>query len=569
MIARIRNRSCQFAHGEDGALLVFFAMCCAAIFLIAALSFDLGKRASTQSELQSFADSVALAAAAELDGMPGAIDRAQTAADQLIRDTVTFGEGSLILSGASDYTISFFADLPTNEAAWNAALDVSLAENDLIARFARIEVNPVRVDWSFARILGVFSTAPLPDDTVRAEATGGFTAQACDVTSVFFCMPPAESGVDLDGIWDPANHIGDAIKLDAASGGPSNWQPGSMGFIDASGATDIASPCYGETGISLNNCLLNVVTRRTQCLENGALAFRNGHVFGVSDLFFNTRMDMYRASYTDLQNDPYFPNAPVVTKGYDASSTCGPGAATEVADATGFLPDDDMSLCANDRCGDGDWSDARLEYVDRNYSVDPTTIGTAEPVERITVLGNEYHIDDPFRPGDATNPRKVEYVDFPVILAGASRWNYYNAEVASVYFEEPAAAYLGNTVDLTGASSALRATPIDLLVDMLAEDGSVIPRLGSSLPQCAPDNTSLDPRRRAFIAAAVDCDTAPINGPPTGRATWFVELFVLDAAEGPGSEELYFDVEVISPGLQNSGRSHTNGTFRNHVQLYR
>ena len=569
MFGGLKKRVYRFVQAEHGALLVFFAMCCAAIFLVAALSFDLGRRASTHAELQTFADNVALAAAGELDGRPEAMRRARRAASRLIRERVTFAQDDRILGGSSDFDISFYAALPTNEGNWDTALDTSNDAHDFLAKFARVEVDPVRVEWSFARVLSVFSSAPLPSEQMSAEATSGFSALACDVTPVFFCMPPAESGVDTDGIWDPANHIGDAIKLVTTSGSLANWTPGSMGFINASGATDLASPCFGRNGTSLYNCLLNVSTRRTQCFENGALALQDGEVNGISDWFFNTRMDVYEGGYTAFRNfpDTAFPVAPIVTKRFDASTTCGPSAGTVVDNASDFLPDDDMSLCAGNRCGNGDWAEARLLYVDRNYSVDDLTFGTVEAAERITVLGNEYHIDDPFRPGDGTNPRKAEYTGYPVVPAGASRWNYYNAEVASAYFDDPASAYLGDTVDLSGAST-LRASPIDLL-DVLASDGSIIPRSGSSLPQCVTTNTSLDPRRRAFIAAAVDCSTAPINGPPTGRAAWFVELFVLDVADGPGPGELFFHTEVISGGLQNSGQTHTNGTFRNLVQLFR
>ena len=568
MIGGLKRRIRRFVRGEKGALLVFFAMCCAAIFLIAALSFDLGKRASTQSELQSFADNVALAAAGELDGMPGALDRAQTAADQLIRDRVTFGEGNRLLAGAGDFNLSFYASLPTNEAAWSTELDASLSGNDVLARFARVEVNPVQVEWSFARILNVFSSAPLPSEDVAAEATAGYSAMACDVTPVFFCMPPAESGVDTDGIWDPANHIGDTLKLVTTSGDIANWGPGSMGFFDIDGATDTASRCFGESGADLYNCLMTVSSRRSQCVENGTLALQDGEVPGITHRYFNVRMDRYIRGYRYLIRDPAFPAAPIVTKPWAAGSTCGGLGGIPITDATDFLPDDNMSFCPDNRCGDGDWTAARMLYVDINYSVDDLTIGTIEAAERITVLGAEYHIDDPFRPGDATNPRRAEYADYPVVPAGAMRWNYYNAEIAAAYFDEPAAAYLGDTVDLSGASSALRNDPIDLL-EVLRPDGTIVARQGSSLPQCAR-NTTIEPRRRAFVAAAVDCNAQPINGPAIGRATWFVELFILDVADGGNvNGDLSFHVEVISPGLQNAGQSLTNGTFRNLAQLFR
>ena len=72
---------------ERGALLVFVAVAIVALLGLIALSFDLGRMASTQTELQSFADNVALAAAGELDGKEDSIERATRAANNLITDT--------------------------------------------------------------------------------------------------------------------------------------------------------------------------------------------------------------------------------------------------------------------------------------------------------------------------------------------------------------------------------------------------------------------------------------------------------------------------------------------------
>ena len=581
-----RSSMDRFCAGERGAMLVFFAMSCAAIFVVAALSFDLGKRATTQTELQSFADNVALAAAGELDGMPDAILRAETAAQLLIEDQTTFGLGDGVLAGPEDFTISFHATLPTNEAAFNAPLDLS-ADSDRIARFARVEVTPVIVEWSFARILSVFSSAALPSENVTAEATAGFSAMACDVAPVFFCMPPAESGVDTQGIWDPANHIGDGIRLVTTEGDLSNWVPGSLGFLDVTGRVDNASACSGESGVNLYNCLITVTATRSQCLENGGLRLQDGLPPGVvSNLLFNARMDEFRSQFSGIINNPDFTAAPIVTRAVEAGSTCSPSGVVPTTEAAG-LPHDDCfgnGSCPSARIGNGDWSEGRLEYVDANYSTDPENIGTVEAAERVTVLGGEYHIDDPFRPGDTANPRPTDYDDYPIVLAGETRWNYYNAEVAASYFSDPTAAYFNGEVDVSGASSSLRPAPLDLLdVDLLVpseddddgddegeeEEPEFRQRLASSLPQCTSE-VSLDPRRRAIIAAAVDCGTEPLNGGFEARATWFVELFVLDVADNSiGSNGITVDTEVISPGLQNTGASLVNGTFRNLVQLFR
>ncbi len=579
----LRTLLIRFSATERGAMLVFFAMSCAAIFVVAALSFDLGKRAATQTELQSFADNVALAAAGELDGMPDAIFRAQTAAQELIQDRTTFGAGDRILAGEEDYLLTFYATLPTNEEIFSTPLNIS-AENDRIARFARVAVNPVVVEWSFARILNTFSSIALPSQNVMAQATAGYSAIACDVAPVFFCMPPPDSGVDTQGIWDPANHIGDSIQLVTTQGDPSDWTPGSMGFIDISGQVDNASACSGINGVNLYNCLITVAATRTQCLQNGALRLQDGLVPGVSNLLFNARMDDFKSAFRGAINDPDFSSAPIVTKPFEAGSTCSPGGGTSTTEASDLPRDDcfENGTCSSPRVGDGNWSEARLSYVDANYSTASEHIGTVDATERIIVSGAEYHIDDPFRPGNGDNPRPSQYDDFPIVVAGDTRWSYYNAEVAASYFSDPVAAYGNGEVDFSGASSTLRSTPIDLLdIDLVVpavddgddtngiEEDTIRQRLASGLPQCTSE-VSLDPRRRALIAAAVDCGSEPLNGGFNARATWFVELFLLDVADNSsGFNGISVNAEIISEGLQNSGASLTNGTFRNLVQLFR
>ena len=66
----------KFAKDEEGTILVFVGICMVVIMGMAALTFDLGRLASTQTDLQAYTDHVALAAAGELDGNADAITRA-------------------------------------------------------------------------------------------------------------------------------------------------------------------------------------------------------------------------------------------------------------------------------------------------------------------------------------------------------------------------------------------------------------------------------------------------------------------------------------------------------------
>ena len=595
----------RFRREDDGALLVFFAICSAGIFLIAALSFDIGRRASTQTDLQSFADNVALAAAGELNGLPGAMSRARRAADELISDSTRFSRTSdeNSLGGLSDFELTFYRTLPNNEASWAEPLsfDVSAVQNpnDTLARFVRIEVNPVDVEWQFANLLGIFSSDPLPDEAVAAEATAGYTTIVCDIAPIFFCMPPALSEDAAQGspIWDPANHLGSTILL--REGGGTSWRPGSFGYLDVIGTgaenakTDPVSPCFGiAEPTELYECLLASVSPGTMCFESGGLGFRRARGSGIRPAALNTKFDIYDALASGNQGDDRFRPAPVVTKRHAEGDTCSPGGsgAPNPDSYTTDLPGDDCFYSAPytgcgrfggggnpPRTGDGDWSEGRLNYVDANYSLDFESVNVVLPEEVV----DGYHLDDPFRPAVTGHARKAEYISYPVVPNGAWRWNYYNAEVAAAHFANPTAAYdaaIGE-VDVT---EALSASPTDLIPDFAPIAGDdpdnppdPIERLGTSLPHCAADE-SIDPRRRTIVAAVVDCgaNAGLLNGSTTtGTATWFVELFLPsvvgenDGVPSTSSDDFY--VEVISGGLQNGSPSLADGAYRNLVQLYR
>ena len=586
----------RFRSKEDGALLVFFALCCAAIFLIAALSFDLGKRASTQTELQSFADNVALAAAGELDGQANAIIRAQTAANQLIVDEMTFGTGDIVLSGSSDFTLAFYRDLPDNEAAWAAPLDQSDRANDALARFVRVQVNPVQVEWSFANLLTLFSSNPLPNENVAAEATGGYTSLACDIAPVFFCMP--------DSNWNPGDHQGETILL-RSGGNSAGWGPGNFGFLDVINMldydiTDVAGPCEGLNGAPLYNCLIGAESAVTYCFANGQLELLPGQRNGISPSVLNTKFDMFNATNQGEETNPAFRPAPIVTKAYEENSTCAQQAEIDITDTTDFLPDDCFdngnpgNLCGAYngvvRYGNGDWLDARLEYVDRNYSVDLLSIGTVNPSEIVMIGGQNYHVDDPFRPEgpNGTNPRPPQYADYPSLDNTKWRWNYYNAEVAAAHFTSPDTVYNSGTGEINQAAiigGPFRPTPLDLVQVLDPADpdnasapfnGATLSRSGSSLPHCAHVGTdlqySLNPRRRTIVSAVVDCGDPNnnMNGSGTATARYFVEVFLQSVSGGTttnGDFDIY--VEPISEPLFVGDPSHANGVFRNLVQLYR
>lgn len=69
---------------QQGAYLAMMAVLIVVLIGIAALVLDLGRVLTLRADMQAAADAAALAAAVELDGKPGAIDRARSAARFLI-----------------------------------------------------------------------------------------------------------------------------------------------------------------------------------------------------------------------------------------------------------------------------------------------------------------------------------------------------------------------------------------------------------------------------------------------------------------------------------------------------
>lgn len=347
-----------FQQDEDGAILVFWAVSIAVILGIVALSFDFGRMAATQSELQSYADSVALAAAGELDGRPDAITRATGAASNLISDTQTFGSGSNTLSGSSDYTLSYYSTLPASDQSSVAGGVTTVAAN---ARYVRVVSTPQIVNFTFANAFnGLTGNAPA-NNQVGAVAIAGFTQYACDITPLMFCLPNVN--------YKASAHVGDLILLRSGGGGSSAWGPGDFGFLDpAKINVDPNGPCAGKNGVQLDACLIGAIGSITQCFQQRGVDTEPGQKVGIEDAIFNVRFDIYKAIMNGKKNNPLYAPAPNVIKGIvpNGGGQCVGGNPQQSPDTKGLPHDDCFPGCG--RFGDGDWTAGRSTYVNWNYA---------------------------------------------------------------------------------------------------------------------------------------------------------------------------------------------------------
>ena len=367
----------RFLACRKGGILVFFAMAMAIFFGFTALSFDIGRVAATQSELQSFADSVALAAAGELDGGADATVRAQGAAENLITDSQTFGGDDQDLDEL-DWTLSFHSALPDNDQDAIA----SIATDPTEAVYARVVVSEHAVGMNFASAFAALTDNAAPEASVAAEAVAGFTRYACDITPMFFCLPQGEP-------FEADKKVGEMILLRAGGGG-AGWGPGNFGWLNTADAA-VGGPCEGlSSDVKRTECQLAATRNRAGCFLQGGVVTKPGQNEGQFSPALNARFDIYEANSSMLDN-PLFAPAPNIVQGRVISRDKNKCEVTEYDDALppetvplpwddcfGGSSDPDVNTCGPDklpsRFGDGniDWE----TYLNVNHGgVDPTGTG--------------------------------------------------------------------------------------------------------------------------------------------------------------------------------------------------
>ncbi|WP_417208464.1 TadE/TadG family type IV pilus assembly protein [Antarctobacter sp.] len=345
----------RFRNDERGSILLPSAVALVLMLGMVGFILDFGRRASTQTELQNFADSISLAAAAELDGRADAILRARHAAATLIQDRQSFAQGARALGAVDIAETTFYR---ADETGGFSRDPVFETESPHSARFVAVRLVERSVIAGLSGVYRRINGNTSDDGTVGAFAAAGFYLEACNVTPVAMCLP------SLD--FDASTSIGQTLTLDTEIT-INGLGPGQIGLVDTlTDALDGLSICAGLLGNSLDACLLAAREPETACFGQGGLKI-SVDLEGTELLnAVNTRFGQFGGLAGDLLGNPDFAGAPSVLTGLtDSGGLCLP-LGTAAGDFS--LPGDDCMVgggCSIQ--GDGNWQAGRLAYVDAHY----------------------------------------------------------------------------------------------------------------------------------------------------------------------------------------------------------
>ncbi len=345
----------RFWRDESGVAVILVAVMLPVIIGFALLAIDMSRANNLHNDLQKGADAFALAAAAELDGGPDAITRANRALANLVDNTQRFSTtGVQTLLTSAGITTRFLHTLPVNDWAvnWEADATASVTTDPLQARFVEVTVSPT----GFAAIFPAsFISNTLSNNfNIGAKAVAGFGSAVCNFTPVFICNPYEGSpgGITLAQAVAERQYRRRLIELRSVGGG-SSYFPGNFGFLDSPGAN-------GARGLAE----MIASSRPRSCYSSAGVDTKTGQNSGPVKGAFNLRFGIQEPGTGSYNSAEYGP-AQNVRKGAvrtsgNANQCPSSNQLTFGAPNQGLPPDpcftSNTCTLMGGRMGDGNWN---------------------------------------------------------------------------------------------------------------------------------------------------------------------------------------------------------------------
>jgi Flp pilus assembly protein TadG len=379
----------SLARDSGGAVAIYIAIAAPVMLGVGALSMDLGRLMTLNTELQGAADAAALAGARELDRFPGAMAKASAAAVGAITNSQTFatdGGGKQVLIDATPCAdppvapcMRFLKSLPADDGDPITAANVTTIDAE--ARFIDVHVGARSITNILVRIVGGPGTA-----STSAAAVAGNDQVVCKIPPMFMCNPSEGAGnTDLQLPVDINALEGRQLELFHQGGGGS-LTPGNFGLLCPTG-TEGATNCGGS---AVKDALASTTGT---CISLELTTTKTGVTLEMVRTGINARFDYWTPQAKDTGNDRWrdrdeFMPAANVTQGGDAPAGAGGGQATceysaiDPAEGMGQPRDqchidDNCNYSGNSRIGDGNWD--HLEYFRINHGCNQSTNPTCKP----------------------------------------------------------------------------------------------------------------------------------------------------------------------------------------------
>jgi hypothetical protein len=287
-------------------ILPYVTLMLVVIVGVAVLALDGARYMSLQTQLQSGADALALAGAAELDRLPDSEMRAIRAINSLLANRTLFGSRANVEVSR----VTFFTQLPASDARPMA--EAIAATSPTNARFVSVTVRPVRLQTILPASLFGGANAV----SAGASAVAGFDQVVCQVPPIYVCNPYEREGMDYDSA---TQSLRDALASPAVrrrliqlrQRGNSNepYLPADFGFLDA--------PTLPAGADALVDALGHA--RPAACFLQNGVTFRPTEKIEIAD-GIDVRFDIYEGKMTAQKNNPDYRPSVNVRKGFIGGS---------------------------------------------------------------------------------------------------------------------------------------------------------------------------------------------------------------------------------------------------------
>lgn len=371
----------RFLQDESAAVGPMYALALFGLIIVAGAGWDYSRMMTMDSELQNAADQAALAAATQLDGSEGAMQRARDAANTYLATSTSewVNETRLSTDAAgrpiTSLTFNFYDGY--DRASDTFGTEITDDDDGENATVVLVTVNPRATKFYLTAIGGLLSSGG-----IAANAVAGLDTAVCKVPPLMFCAPSANFP-NID-IATGATDIGKGIQLHPRANEADPWASGNFGFLNID---------YTDTPSGNPNTTLGWNSDFSGCAGEAVESRTGSRTPEVRAL--NTRFDLYGSGTPGCDGSGNFCPAENVRKNYVrvetqtfnqnqnpagfACSTANSGTWTKVEDLPNSVPYQgmpaDTSFSGN--IGNGEWNPGT--YMTNVYG-DATLVDTVPDI---------------------------------------------------------------------------------------------------------------------------------------------------------------------------------------------